>query len=245
MKSRNKINFGNIGDLNLDDKDSLDKIYLTLDVDWAHDKILTETIDLLEEYEVKATWFITHQTSIIEKLRSNPLFELGIHPNFNFLLDGDDRNGKNSREVVERLLEIVPEAKSVRSHSLTQNSYLMNLFCEFGLTHESNYLIPYQSRVELRGWKLWNGLFRVPIFWEDDVELMFGLKNNIDMVTNLKGLKVFNFHPIHIFLNSENIDRYQRAKQYVQKPDELINLKNTNLGVRNIFIDLLKKNYIQ
>ena len=245
MKSRNKINFGNIGDLNLDDKDSLDKIYLTLDVDWAHDKILTETIDLLEEYEVKATWFITHQTSIIEKLRSNPLFELGIHPNFNFLLDGDDRNGKNSREVVERLLEIVPEAKSVRSHSLTQNSYLMNLFCEFGLTHESNYLIPYQSRVELRGWKLWNGLFRVPIFWEDDVELMFGLKNNIDMVTNLKGLKVFNFHPIHIFLNSENIDRYQRAKQYVQKPDELINLKNMNLGVRNIFIDLLKKNYIQ
>ena len=240
MKSRSKINFGNIGNLNVDDEDSLNKIYLTLDIDWVHDDILNETIDLIEEYEVKVTWFITHQTSVIERLSANPLFELGIHPNFNFLLDGDDRNGKNSREVVERILEIVPQAKSVRSHALTQNSGLMNLFSEFGLTHESNHFIPHQARMEFRPWKLWNGLCKVPIFWEDDLELMYGLNNNITSLINLKGLKVFNFHPIHIFLNSENIERYERAKSYNQKPIELGKLKNIDFGIRNCLLKLLE-----
>ena len=94
--------------------------------------------------------------------------------------------------------------------------------------------------MELRPWKLWNGLCKVPIFWEDDLELMYGLNNNITSLINLKGLKVFNFHPIHIFLNSENIERYERAKSYNQKPIELGKLKNIDFGIRNCLLKLLE-----
>jgi len=72
-----------------------------------------------------ATWFVTHDTPLISRLRTNSKFELGIHPNFDFLIQGEPRNGGNAQEVVARLLEIVPEAKSVRSHSMTQSSRLL------------------------------------------------------------------------------------------------------------------------
>ena len=40
-------------------------IFLTLDIDWAHDEVLNDTIDLLESSGIKATWLlITIQRSL-------------------------------------------------------------------------------------------------------------------------------------------------------------------------------------
>ena len=62
------------------------RVFLTLDLDWACDGVLEDTIDLVEGEDVSATWFVTHDTPLLERIRSNPRFELGIHPNFNGLL---------------------------------------------------------------------------------------------------------------------------------------------------------------
>ena len=70
-------------------------IFLTLDIDWAHDEVLNDTIDLLESSGIKATWFATHDTKVLERLRVNQNFEIGIHPNFNPLLDGYFSKNKN------------------------------------------------------------------------------------------------------------------------------------------------------
>jgi len=104
-----------------------DYLFLTFDIDWAHDEVLSYTIDLVEEADVYATWFVTHDTPLLERLRENPKFELGIHPNFNNILAGkyDPDNGKSAEQVIDKLLSIVPEARSVRSHSLTQSSKLV------------------------------------------------------------------------------------------------------------------------
>jgi hypothetical protein len=147
--------------------------YLSLDIDWAHDDVLADTIDLVEEYHVSATWFVTHNTPLIARLRSHPRFELGIHPNFNFLLNGDCRAGCDAAEVVDRLMAIVPEAKSVRSHSTTQSSGLLDLFLRRGLTHECNAFIPVQSGISLKPWRLWSNLTRVPYNYEDDVHILY------------------------------------------------------------------------
>jgi hypothetical protein len=86
-----------------------DKLVLSIDIDWAHDEILADTIDLLDRSNVHATWFVTHDTPLLERLRANPNYELGIHPNFNGLLSGDLRQGATAVEVIERLLRFVPE----------------------------------------------------------------------------------------------------------------------------------------
>ncbi len=221
-------------------------VFLTFDIDWAHDDVFNDTIDVVEHFDSPATWFITHETPCLKRLRANRKFELGIHPNFNFLLEGDDRNGKSAAEVIENLIAIVPEAKSVRSHSLTQSSGLFNLFKKNGLTHEVNHLVPNYAGIELKPWRLWNGLSRIPYGWEDDVYIISvgkGLseKNPNEIVSEGGiGLKVFDFHPIHIYLNTESLDRYERTRPLHNNPQELIKHRYQGYGTRNRLLELLE-----
>ena len=73
-----------------------DKIFLTFDIDWAHDDILNDTVDLVESYNVPVTWFVTHDTTVLNRLIDNTWFELGIHPKFTFLLQGNETSYKNA-----------------------------------------------------------------------------------------------------------------------------------------------------
>ena len=217
-----------------------EKIFLTFDIDWAHDDVLEDTITLVEQAKVAATWFVTHDTPFLERLRSNSIFELGIHPNFNFLLQGDPRNGATAEEVVDRLLEIVPEAKSVRSHSMTQSSGLLQLFLVKGLTHDCNFFIPEQAGIALNPWHLWNGMIKVPYFWEDDATCLYDCNTPVLELINRPGLRVFDFHPIHVFLNTESLERYERTRSLHQKPQELIKQRYKGYGTRNRLLKLLE-----
>lgn len=231
-----------ISSIQIDDESSWkDAIFLTFDIDWAHDDVLVDTIGLVELAGVAATWFVTHDTPVLDRLRANPKFELGIHPNFNFLLEGDDRNGRNGRDVIERLQTIVPEATSVRSHSTTQSSGLLALFQEMGLTHDANHFVPVQTGIELKLWKLWNNLIRIPYNWEDDVHCAYGLEKDISFLAlSTRGLKVFDFHPIHVYLNTESLDRYERTRPFHQKPKELIKHRFQGYGTRSRLVRLLE-----
>ncbi len=225
------------------DSDNWSQIpYITLDIDWAHNDILADSIELIEMHRVPATWFVTHDTPLLLRLRSNPDFELGIHPNFNFLLNGDSRAGHDAAEVVDRILAIVPEAKAVRSHSTTQSSNLLDLFLNRGLTHECNSFIPVQSGIELKPWCLWFNLTRVPYYWEDDVSCLYSSDNELSMgkLIGMRGLKVFDFHPIHVFLNTESLDRYERTRSLHHNPKELIKYRYEGYGTRSRLIELLE-----
>ena len=215
---------------------------LTFDIDWAHDEVLEDTIELVESFNAKAVWFVTHDTILLERLRSNPNFELGIHPNFNFLLNGDDRNGKNAEEVVDRLLEIVPDAKSVRSHSVTQSSRLSQLFLSKGLTHESNDYTPVDPKLELHPWFMEIGLIKTPYCWSDELNCIKASAVSVENIKKLNGLKIFDFHPIHVFLNTENLERYEISRKAHYLPSELITFRNQNYGTRNILIEFLSSN---
>jgi len=136
-------NFGKISDILPETPDTWEtRFFLTFDIDWANDDVLADSIDLVEEANISATWFVTHDTPLLKRLRANSKFELGIHPNFNFLLNGDPSNGRNAEEVIDRLLCVVPEAKSVRSHSMTQSSHLLQLFVDRGIYYDCNHYIP-------------------------------------------------------------------------------------------------------
>ena len=45
---------------------SWDKIFLTFDMDWAHDEIIADTLELIENSDINCTFFITHKTSLIK-----------------------------------------------------------------------------------------------------------------------------------------------------------------------------------
>lgn len=235
------VSFGKISEIDPDDQATWEgKIFLTFDIDWACDEIVQDSIEIIEAAGVSATWFVTHDTPLLRRLRSNPDFELGIHPNFNFLLDGDSRNGANATEVLDRLLNIVPEAKTIRSHCMTQSSTLLDLFRSQGLTHDSNHFIPAHVQPHLWPWKLWNGLVRVPYFWEDDIHCLYDDPMSLTHALGHTGLRVFDFHPIHVFLNTENMKRYEQTRILHRNPLGLIQHRNNELnGARNHLIQVL------
>lgn len=232
--------FGRIGEISIEDAGTWHgRVFITLDIDWADDAVICFAADLLEAAGVAATWFVTHQTPVLERLRANPKFELGIHPNFNFLLAGDPRNGTTSEEVLERLFEVVPEAKAVRSHSMTQSSVLLNQFAAHGLTHDCNHYIPHHAGLDLKPWALWNGLTKVPYAWEDDFHCLRPGASPFEIASG-PGLCVLDFHPIHLFLNTDDLSRYEGARPFLDDCDRLTAYRCAGHGIARLLDDLLE-----
>lgn len=231
--------FAKISDINVDfDNTWIGKYFLTFDIDWAHEDIILDTIDLLEGFDVKATWFITHESNIIDRIRKNPKFELGIHPNFNNLLNGDSQNEKNSIQVIKRLIDFIPEARCVRSHSLAQSERIFDLFAENNLRLICNTFIPGGSNTIIKPWKLWSDLQIIPHVWQDNVSLRMLTKDYLKYPS--KSLSVFDFHPIHIFLNTEDLGRYEMTRRIHQNPKELIKHRYEGEGIRTKLLKILR-----
>jgi len=217
-----------------------DKIFITSDIDWACDEVMNYTINIFEKHNARVTFFATHKTKIFEDFNSH--YEIGIHPNFNFLLNGDFRYGKNYSEVIKYYKEMFPDAVSVRSHSMTQSTLILDEFCNQKLKYDVNHFIPFdQSDIDIFPWKYWkNELIKIPYFWEDDLHISYNKEWDIDRLLNSKGIKVFDFHPVHIFLNTDKMERYEAAKPFLRDYKKLKEFVNrTKYGTRDYLIELL------
>lgn len=215
-------------------------IFVTIDMDWAPDFILEDTYNLLLKNNIKSTWMVTHRTPFLEVLLGSELIELGIHPNFNDFLDGRDSIfSENAYDRIVQALSIVPNAKSVRSHSMTQNSRLLDIFSNLGLLYDCNHYIPFNSGVILKPWRIWNGLTKVPFGWEDDLDFSNTSTKFAQDVLSLQGLRVLNFHPIHLFLNSSSMNTYENTRLEHGNQKLMEKFINVNYGTRSFLNDLI------
>ena len=65
--------------------------YLTFDIDWAPDFAVEHCVDICKDNNTSAIFFATHESKIIESLKNDNLFEIGIHPNFNLVQVTENR----------------------------------------------------------------------------------------------------------------------------------------------------------
>jgi hypothetical protein len=209
----------------------------TSDIDWAPEEVIHDMLSIFERFNTRCTLFVTHNSEVIRKCNRD-LFEVAIHPNFNDILF--NKALFSAEEKIKELLDFYPEAKGVRSHSMTQSSALLNLFRKSGLIYESNQFIPYSKHLEPQ--ILWNGLKRVPYNWEDDMHYLHSKTFDSDGFDDYSGLRIYDFHPVHVFLNSENEARYMRAKEFYKNTDELKKFKNEERkGTRNLLFTILEE----
>lgn len=185
---------------------------ITLDVDWAPDFMIDAAADALIAREVKATWFVTHASPAIERLRERPeLFELGIHPNF---LEGSS-HGATPAEVVAHCARLVPEATAVRTHCLLQSTPLHDeLLRGSGVSVDLSLFLPHAVGVEpVVQWSPAGRLLRLPYVWQDNME-MYSPEPHFKAADLLDapGLRIFDFHPVHVWLNSRAFEPYERLK---------------------------------
>jgi len=225
--------------ISISDSSTYSKPFITFDIDWAHDEVIFDVYSLVSKFEIDTTWMVTHETETLKDLSKSGKCELGIHPNFNFLLEGDFRLGKSAREVVGQMMNLLPNAKVARSHSVCQSSRISQIFSLEGIKFESNDYIPANQVNFIQPWTLENGLVKVPYFFSDELACVRPTPNNVSLISR-KDLKVFDFHPIHVFLNTESIDRYERTRPVHQNPKELIKHRYQGYGTRSRLIELME-----
>jgi len=226
----------------------MNKYALTIDVDWAPEYAIKSVATILIKNKIKCTWFITHISEQIEDLfKENELFEFGLHPNF-FSLSS---HGENEQEIMDYFRRILPGNKIVRTHALYQSSRLLNDFItkydiEIDVSlflREMPNIIPHYLFLNH---DLKNKIFRIPYFWEDDIE-MYNTNKSWDISNkkyHVEGLKVFNFHPTFIYLNGDKMIQYEELKKVgiLNEIDEEISAKfinNNSKGTGTFFNDLI------
>ena len=216
-------------------------VYITMDMDWANDGVLSDTIALVEQLNIPVCFFVTNDTPLLPRLRKHPLFTLGIHPNFLPQLNG--QTNKSYKETIAEMLELVPEAKVIRCHALADATPILVTAKELGFKADMNLFIPFSSGIQLAPFRHFTGLCRLPFFYEDDAWASEDDAAGPEKHLLSDGLKIFNFHPIHLYLNMEKMERYNRAKPYYHDFESLSAFVNHGgeMGARDFLASLAEK----
>ena len=211
-------------------------ICFTSDVDWADEEVIKYTIDLFKKYETPITFFVTHKSKVIEKYCKKK--DLGIHPNF---MKGSTQ-GNNYKSVIKHCLKLVTNTKWCRSHGYYENTSVLKEIYNQGIRNDF-----YWSNMEsdLMPYKHFTGITRYPVFFDDSVYLRLNKeerKRNIELMFKLlstQGLKIFDFHPIHIYLNTPSQKYYENFKKHYDGKD-IDKFVFKGKGIRTLLIELLR-----
>lgn len=213
-------------------------VSLSFDVDWAHEEVLADTIALLDRFGAKATFFATHDSPTLREL-DRERYEIAIHPNFNPLLAG--QGGTDFLRTIDAMMELYPEAKGLRAHSLTTNGFILRHAAQHGIRYESNVYIPTQ----LLPFRDYENLLKISMYWADGREMLVGPEFDAESVAIDRRIPgIFAFHPIHIFLNTEEPGRYTSAKERLNDPGYLLTRRNNGAvdrGSRDFLVALLER----
>ncbi len=207
-----------------------DLIAITFDVDWAPEEVIQYTVDLLDKYQVKATFFATGESNCLKSVDTTR-YEVGLHPNFN---QGGDHN-----EIITKLKAVYTDAWGVSSHSLFQSSRILQLFVDNGLKYEMN---TYTPLIEgLHPFMRLKGIVSIPFYWADSGHFLFEESFELSRLKlDKKGLKIYSFHPIHVFMNTESMGHYDTYKSFYHEPDILKKYRNTGPGTQTLLVQLLQ-----
>lgn len=171
----------------------------TSDLDWASEYSIQAMIDMFDELELPLTIFVTHHSEVLNRMYANRRAHVGLHPNFRL----NSTHGASRVEQLDYCQTLWPEARYLRTHSFYDVFPLSLEMVERGFEYDSSlclYLQPYCMPM-----KHCSGLTRFPVFWEDDIHSMKGIDFQLTKILEFlkpPGLKVFNFHPVHLFFSS-------------------------------------------
>ena len=180
---------------------------LTSDQDWAPEWAMERFFELTSELGAPVHLFRTNPSSVIDEHAPDFLTQ-GWHPNFQI----GSTHGATTSEVIKTLGDLVPGATTVRSHVFHESTSLWNALFSAGIRVDSQTPTVFQNRLVplLHS----SGILRLPVFLEDDLwmELMPNSTDISQIRTALHGpgLKILNFHPIHVALNSPSMAYYRQ-----------------------------------
>jgi hypothetical protein len=210
-------------------------ICLSFDTDHMNEQQMAEFLSA-NEFVGKGTFFCTQRYECL----AGTGHEVGPHP---FLDPGSDWDKELTRKREE-----FPLAKGWRSHScvfsnmlavwLGRNGY------EYASTHDQ-----FGRAGMVPTWHNW-GMWHLPIYYMDTMDFSAGRFSRgpnrapfdralIREAIETQGLYVFDFHPIHIMLNTPNAEYYLGRRDKFRAGDEPArDLRFSGYGTANFFNEL-------
>lgn len=208
------------------------EISITFDTDWVHESAIEHCVYLLDKYNQKATFFSTNNYKLFNTKDFN--HEIGIHPNFNDLLN---QGLSNYKLIINDLVKLFPNAKGFRSHSLTTSSHILAYLNSLGFVYDSNLFHPEGGK----GYYDYSGVFRFIHNYVDLGHLLDGSPLEVDEIKlSDNHINILDFHPIHVYLNTPTVEYYNKIKFSTNNKD-LIEFRNKSVkGIGDLFIEILE-----
>lgn len=212
-------------------------LIVTVDLDWASEPAIEETLDFFQERGITPTVFATHRSSRVES--SLKEIEVGLHPFFH----PDSSHGKTTEEVIEAVLNIPHNVPAFRCHRYAVCNESNKLMVDAGMKIASNICTdleivpPFIDRF---------GLIQVPIYFEDGGYLW----NGYPLVSTFQpvegAITVMNIHPMHFALNTPSFDYMVRIKRQFTREawiqmsrQKLTELKHQGEGIQRVIIEFI------
>jgi len=136
----------------------MNEIIITVDLDWACEPAIEETLDFLKNQKIKPTVFITHRSAAVETCMDE--IEVGLHPYFS----PGSSHGSTIDEVTKHVMDLPHNLAAFRCHRFAICNSSQQAMAEAGMLISSNVCTdleivePFKDRF---------GLLEVPIFLED------------------------------------------------------------------------------
>ena len=219
--------------------EKLESIFLSFDIDWAPDFILKDLRNLLDE--TNASFMVTHDSQYTRELEN--IFSVGTHPNLRKgSSQGDDifecidfyKSNNLSRFTINRFHVLgfaYPDVVALSQEGLKLDSSSLFLNHHFITPH-------YQEEIDV---------ISAPYFWEDGMRLNNRTSYDDSFIDfECPGLKIFDFHPIDIFLNTFSIEQRNEFKNSFDSvndatEDEAKKFVNSKIhGTRDILKELIQ-----
>lgn len=212
-------------------------VIFTADQDWAPEWACEVFVNEVTTNELPVHVFRTNSSPTIDKAVARGVVTHGWHPNFK----ADSTHGTTISEVISTMQAIHSESRTVRAHSYFESSEIWDCLYAVGQIVESHGVTRLEEN--LQPMRMASKLIRVPVFFEDDV-FMRDYPDELDCELLFKrllspGLKVLDFHPIHIGLNSKSLIHYEQSRQILDNESLFLESMN-HRGIRTVMNEIVK-----
>ncbi len=214
-------------------------IVLSFDTDHMTDNMMGLFLSECLPSEVPTTFFCTQRYSELAKRRNA---EIALHP----VLD----HTHDWKSITEGMIADIGSTEGVsgiRAHSCAYQQKYGVLLSELGLHYVSQVTLPFECEVEpfMHPWGIWE----IPIRYMDNMDMWASERSGLtarkfsvkvlEAAISSKTPFCFDFHPVHILLNTSCMEDYARWAE-AGRPEISALARNRNYGVRDYFNDLLQ-----
>jgi hypothetical protein len=211
-------------------------VVFTADQDWAPEWANQIFIDEVSRVRVPMHIFRTNASPVIDESVNAGILTQGWHPNFK----ANSTHGDSISNIISHMHSIAPASRTVRAHSYFETSEIWDCLYRAGQIVESHGVT--DMEINVVPLRMASRMIRLPVFFEDDV--FFRNEPDELNLSFLKqrlltpGLKLLDFHPIHIAMNTSSIAHYESVKFKLEKKvDETSG--SSFRGIRTVFNEIV------